>query len=124
MAHSCGVNNRMRAQVIAEWRGLPETPFPKDTAKSMGPLVNALMKELGLASRVTEEEIIGAWQEMVGEFLANHSKPSRLFEGILYVRVLQSSMKFELETTWKREILQKLKKRFGKAVRDVRFKMG
>ena len=82
---------------------MPETPFPKDTAKAMGPLVDALMKELGLGSRVTEEEIIAAWHEIVGEFLSNHSTPSRLFEGILYVRVLQASMKFELETTWTRE---------------------
>ena len=45
----------------------------------MGPLVDALMKELGLGSRVTEEEIIAAWHEIVGEFLSNHSTPSRLF---------------------------------------------
>lgn len=124
ITHRRRVNSRIKAKVIAEWRGLPEVPFIKDTAKSMGPLVNALMKELGLGNRVTEEEIISAWHEIVGEFLSNHSTPSRLFEGILYVRVLQASMKFELETTWKREILEKLKKRFGKSVRDVRFKMG
>ena len=118
------VNSRIKAQVIAEWRGLPEIPFTKDTSRAVGPLVSALMKELGLETRVKEEEIISAWQEIVGEFLANHSKPSRLFEGILYVRVLQASMQFELERTWKKEILLKLKKRFGKAVRDVRFKMG
>ncbi len=82
------------------------------------------MKELGLGNRVTEEEIIAAWHEIVGEFLSKHSKPSRLFEGILYVQVLQPSMKFELETTWKRDILQKIKKRFGKSVRDIRFKTG
>ena len=118
------MNSRIKAQVIAEWRGLPEEPFIKDSAKPVGPLIAALMKELGLGNRVTEEEITSAWHEIVGEFLSNHSRPIRLFEGILYIHVLQSSMKFELETTWKREILEKLKKRFGKSVRDIRFKMG
>ena len=118
------VNNRVKAQVIAEWRGLPEVPFTKDTSRAVGPLVHALMKELGLGSRMTEEEIIAAWHEIVGEFLAKHSTPTRLFEGILYVRVLQSSMQFELERTWKSEILKKLKTRFGRSIRDVRFKMG
>lgn len=118
------MNKRIKAQVIAEWRGLPEIPFPKDTAKPVGPLVGALMKELGLGSRLTEEEIIAAWHEIVGDFLSKHSKPHRLFEGILYIRVLQASMHFELERTWKSEILKKLKARFGKSVRDIRFKMG
>jgi hypothetical protein len=114
----------MKAQVLAEWRGLPEVPFTKDTSRPVGPLVNALMKELGLGGRMTEEEIIAAWHEIVGDFLSKHSTPTRLFEGILYVRVLQSSMQFELERTWKSEILRKLKARFGRSIRDVRFKMG
>jgi predicted nucleic acid-binding Zn ribbon protein len=120
----CGVNKRIKAQVIAEWRGLPEEPFPQDTSQPVGPLVAALMKDLGLSDRMTEEQIIAAWREIVGEFLAGHSKPSRLHEGILYVRVLQSSMMFELERTFRKEILEKLRKRFGRAIRDVRFKMG
>jgi predicted nucleic acid-binding Zn ribbon protein len=82
------------------------------------------MKDLGLSDRMTEEQIIAAWREIVGEFLAGHSKPNRLYEGILYVRVLQSSMMFELERTFRKEILEKLRKRFGRAIRDVRFKMG
>lgn len=122
--HAPGVNKRIKAQVIAEWRGLPEEPFPQDTSRAVGPLVAALMKDLGLSDRMTEEQIIAAWREIVGEFLAGHSKPSRLYEGILYVRVLQSSMMFELERTFRKEILDKLRKRFGRAIRDVRFKMG
>jgi len=27
---------QVRARVIAEWRGLPEQPFPRDTSKPIG----------------------------------------------------------------------------------------
>jgi hypothetical protein len=39
--------------------------------------------------------------------------------------VLQPSLHFELERVWKREIVDKLKKRFGaRVVRDVKFRIG
>jgi hypothetical protein len=48
-----------------------------------------------------------------------------LREGILYVRVLQPALHYELEQVSKIEILRKLKKRFGsKTIRDVRFRLG
>jgi predicted nucleic acid-binding Zn ribbon protein len=122
--HAVAVNKRIKAQVIAEWRGLPEEPFPQDTSQAVGPLIAALMKELGLSERMTEEQIISAWKEIVGDFLAGHSRPSGLHEGVLYVRVLQSTMLYELDRTFRKEILEKLRKRFGRLIRDVRFKMG
>jgi Dna[CI] antecedent, DciA len=48
-----------------------------------------------------------------------------LREGILYVRVLQPALHYELEQISKSEILRKLKQRFGgKPFRDVRFRVG
>ena len=115
---------QLRARVIAEWRGLPETPFPQDTSKPVGALVAKLMTQLGLADRMREEEIVAGWREVVGDFLAQHSQPLKLVEGVLYVRVLQPSMHFELERTWRPEIVKKLRARFGRAVRDVKFRVG
>ena len=46
-------------------------------------------------------------------FIAAHSTPVALREGVLYVRVLQPSLHFELEQIAKTEILRKLKRRFG-----------
>ena len=57
-----------------------------------------------------------------------HRRPLRavaLRDGILYVRVLQLSLHYELERIAKIEILRKLKQRFrGKTIRDVRFRLG
>jgi hypothetical protein len=118
------MNPRMRARVIAEWRGLPEEAFPRDTSKTVQSVLTKVIAELGLEGRMREEEILAAWKSIVGEFVAQHSSPQRLVEGVLYVRVLQPSMHFELERSWRTEILKKLKHRFGRSIRDVRFRVG
>ena len=114
----------LRARVIAEWRGYKEKPFPQDTSRSVGELLGAVMKEMGLGERLREEEVLGAWREVVGEFIALHSEPRRLVDGVLHVRVLQPSMLYELDRTMRPEVLRKLKARFGRKVREVKFRVG
>jgi predicted nucleic acid-binding Zn ribbon protein len=118
------VNPKLRARVIAEWRGLPERPFPADTSKPIGSVLEKVMADLGLGQRIREEEVRAAWREMVGDFIAQHSCPQRLVDGVLHVRVLQPSMLYELDRTLRQDIVAKLKKRFGRTVRDVRFRVG
>ncbi len=80
-----------------------------------------LMQRLGLRERLHETEVIDAWSKIVGEFIAAHSAPVALREGVLYVRVLQPALHYELEQISKPEILRKLKQRFGaKTIDDVR----
>lgn len=119
------MNARIRARVLEEWRGLPSASFTKDTAQPIAKLLPALLGKLGLQERIQEEEILTAWRDIVGEFLAEHSTPAGLRDGILAVRVLQSTVQFELERVLKSRILQKLQARFGKkTVRDIRFRLG
>ena len=119
------MNSSLRAAVIAEWRGLPERKTRPDRWQSPEELVPKLMKRLGLRERLRETEVIDAWSKIVGEFIAAHSAPVALREGILYVRVLQPALHYELEQVSKTEILRKLKQRFGgKTIRDVRFRVG
>jgi predicted nucleic acid-binding Zn ribbon protein len=119
------MNPSLRAAVIAEWRGLPEKKMRPDRWQSPADLVPKLMQRLGLRERLHETEVIEAWSKIVGEFIAAHSAPVALREGILYVRVLQPALHYELEQVSKIEVLRKLKKRFGgKTIRDVRFRVG
>ena len=114
-----------RAAVIAEWRGLPEKKLQRDRWQSPAELMPRLMQRLGLRERLRETEVIDAWSKIVGDFIAAHSAPVALREGILYVRVLQPALHYELEQISKSEILRKLKQRFGaKTIRDVRFRVG
>jgi predicted nucleic acid-binding Zn ribbon protein len=115
----------LRAVVIAEWRGLPERKTPTDRWQSPADLLPKLMQRLGLRERLREGEVIEAWAKIVGDFIAAHSAPVALRDGILYVRVLQPALHYELEQVSRREILRKLKLRFGgKTIRDLRFRVG
>lgn len=119
------MNPQLKARIIAEWRGLPEEPFPKDTAAEVGGLVESVLGKLGLKTRIREEEIKAAWREIVGDFLARHSAPAALENGTLVVHVLQPTVHFELERVWKRKLLLKLQEKFGKpTVREIRFRLG
>jgi len=115
----------LRAAVIAEWRGLPERKMRTDRWKLPAELVPKMMQRLGLRERLHETEVTETWSKIVGDFIAAHSAPVALRDGILYVRVLQPALHYELEQVSKPEILRKLKQRFGsKTIRDVRFRVG
>jgi predicted nucleic acid-binding Zn ribbon protein len=119
------MNPSLHALAIVEWRGLPEPKTRADRFQAAGDLVPKLMQRLGLRERLHETEVIDAWSKIVGDFIAAHSTPVALREGILYVRVLQPALHYELEQVSKIEILRKLKQRFGaKAIRDIRFRVG
>ena len=115
----------LRAAVIAEWRGLSEKKRQPERWQSAAELMPKLMQRLGLRERLRETEVIDAWSKIVGDFIAVHSTPVALREGVLYVRVLQPALHYELEQISKPEILRKLKQRFGtKTIRDIRFRVG
>jgi|SRR5215211_8221982 len=119
------MNAALRAAVIAEWRGLPEPKLRPDRWQSSGELLPKLMQRLGLRERLQETEVLEAWKQIVGDFIAAHSAPLSLREGVLYVRVLQPALHYQFETISKSEILRKLKQRFGaRIVRDLRFRLG
>ena len=119
------MNPSLRVAVIAEWRGLPEKKTRADRFQGTAELLPKIMQRLGLRERLHEAEVIDAWSKIVGEFIAAHSAPVALREGILYVRVLQPALHYELEQVSKIDILRKLKKRFGgRTIRDIRFRVG
>ena len=119
------MNAALRAAVISEWRGLPQKKIQPDRWQSPSELMPRLMQRLGLRERLRETEVIDAWSRIVGDFIAAHSAPVALREGVLYVRVLQPALHYELEQISKSEILRKLKQRFGgKTIRDIRFRVG
>jgi predicted nucleic acid-binding Zn ribbon protein len=107
--------------LLEEWRGLPEGERP-DRALSISSVLGELIPKLGLQNSIREADILAAWRGVVGDFISAHSRPERLVGGVLSVRVLQSSVRYELDRTWKPKILEKLRAEFGeKSVREIRF---
>ena len=115
----------LRERILAEWRGLREPPSRPDRAQPVALLLEKVMRNLGLSERLNEAQILGAWKEVVGDFIASHSCPSRLRDGVLYVQVIQPTVHYELDRIWKPQIVKKLKARFGaKVIREVKFRVG
>lgn len=115
----------IRTKVLSEWRGYREKAETADRTQSVADTLEKVMRQLGLAERLTEGQILAAWKDIVGEWFALHTCPDRIRDGVLYVRVVQSSVHYELDRNWKQRIIQKLKARFGGGkVRDVRFRVG
>ena len=118
------MNPRTRANLIADWRGYDE-PKPKpDRTQLAGAAATAFLKQLGLGEQMDEDELKRVWKEIVGDFLAVHSTPVRLKDGILVVQVMQSTVHYELDRMLKPKLLKKLKERFGaKRIREIRFRI-
>ncbi len=92
---------------------------------TVGAVLQTLAPQLGLESRLLEEEILTAWAEVVGPFFAAHSRPSRIQQGTLLVQVLQPTVLYELDRQWKAAIVAKLRERFGdRRVQTVKFRLG
>jgi predicted nucleic acid-binding Zn ribbon protein len=119
------VTPSLRAAVVAEWRGLPANKTRPDRWQAPADLLPKLMQQLGLSERLRENEVIDAWKQIVGDFIAAHSAPVSLRSGVLFVRVLQPALHYQFEQISKAEILRKLKQRFGaKIIREIRFRVG
>jgi predicted nucleic acid-binding Zn ribbon protein len=113
----------IRKRVLEEWRGLPEEPAPRDRCVTPADALKKLLRKLGLTERLNEQEIRQAWREIVGDFLAEHSLPVSVRDGVLIIQVIQPAVRYELDRSWKQSILRKLQARFGaRAVREVRFR--
>ena len=114
-----------RKRVIAEWRGYTEPRPVMHRIHPVSALVGKAVQDLGLGELVREDEVLRAWKDLVGDFIAAHSAPSSLKDGVLFVRVLQPTIHFELERVWRPRIIEKLKARFGpRVVRELRFRLG
>lgn len=113
----------IRKRVLADWRGMPDETEKPERCVSAAEALRKLLPRLGLTERLNEQEVQNAWREIVGGFLAEHSIPVSMREGVLVIQVLQPSVRYELDRTWKSEILRKLKARFGpKTVKEIRFR--
>jgi predicted nucleic acid-binding Zn ribbon protein len=116
------MNPHLRAAVLSEWRGLPQPEAKPDKLIAVEQAVEKFLHKLGLSERLEETQIQAAWQSLVGDFLAAHSSPVSLQDGTLTIRVSHPTVRYELETAWKKRILGHLRKCFPSAtVRKLRF---
>lgn len=93
-------------------------------ARNVDEIVTQVLKSWKLDERLREDDLAAAWQELVGDFIAQYTAPHSLNRGILVVRVLQPALHHSLMME-KPKLLKRLQARFGvKELKDIRFRHG
>ena len=115
---------RLRHDLIADWRGLDGDPLINLPAVGVNTLIPGILKAWKLDEQLREDDVAAAWQEIVGEFISRHTAPDGIKRGVLILRVLQPAIHHTLMME-KGQILRRLQERFGSgAIRDIRFRHG
>jgi len=97
----------------------------KGDLESIKETVTLILNHLKEKSLVKEEEFFVIWNKVIDKKIKDHIKPVRLRDNTLIVNVENSNWLFELETQYKEEILDKLKKEMKKIeIKDIRFRIG
>jgi predicted nucleic acid-binding Zn ribbon protein len=114
--------NRWAETALAEWRRYREPADHGRRTTALGEALRKCLPKLGLGDALDEAAVRRAWAGIVGPFIALQAVPDRIRGGVLFVKVHQSSVRFELERMWKAEIGKKLAAEFGAGkIREVRF---
>jgi len=82
----------------------------------------SLVRELGIAPKMAQYDVITVWAEVVGPQIARVSVPQRVENGVLFVTVATAPWRAELSMK-RLELLEKLNARIGtKVLNDIRFR--
>lgn len=73
----------------------------------LGSVLDEFLKNMGVERKIKEGMALERWSEIVGPYIAKVSKADRIENGVLYVKVINSSWKHHL-FMFKREIIKKL----------------
>lgn len=114
----------MRHRLMAAWRGTPDGPLMDLPTLNVADLAVKIVAQCGLANRVKLEDVLAAWEEVVGAFLFKLTRPDAIERGILTVRLMQPSAHHALSLE-KAKILKRLQTKLPDArIRDIRFRHG
>ncbi len=114
----------LRHRLVTAWRGVADGPILDLPMLNVGDLAVKIMAQSGLANRVKLEDILAAWEEIVGTFLFKLSRPDSMERGILTVRLMQPTAHHALSME-KGKILKRLQAKLPEAkIRDLRFRHG
>ncbi len=90
----------------------------------LGDILSGYLNQPGLRSKMREQKILNAWDQVVGKAIAEVTQPSRVRNHILQIRVINSVWMQELQFH-KPFMIQKLNELLGDpALQDLRFVLG
>lgn len=84
-------------------------------------IINQFFKENNRTQLLLETRAVELWKEVVGTFIAQKSKAKKICNGVLYVRVTEAALRFELCNS-RTEIINKINEKLGASVvKDIVF---
>lgn len=93
----------------------------RSEAKSVGEIINELLKEQNLEDKLCEHKALDLWPKVVGPLINQRTVERRVDRGILYVRITSAPIRQELSIN-KTSLLATLNKAVGKDVlKEIRF---
>jgi predicted nucleic acid-binding Zn ribbon protein len=89
--------------------------------RSLGEALPGLLRRWNLEGVLRDQQVTAVWSAVVGEKIAEHTRPVSVEAGLIMVEVDSPGWAMQL-TYLKPEIIKKLQRRVGKeSVTDVRF---
>lgn len=91
----------------------------------MGAILPKLLAEVGRKAANRPDIILAAWPDVIGACLAPMTKALAFTEGVLVVKVNNSTLHSLLVQHEKGKLIRALKKRFPRVgLKDIRFRIG
>jgi len=88
----------------------------------LGNVIDALMRQLGMQTKLKQYDIVALWPSIVGEQIASMTGIDRIENNVLVVKVTAAPWRTEL-TFRKKEILEKVHAAMNSdSIKDIRFR--
>lgn len=114
----------IRTRILREWRGFDEAANLEQGIQKPADFMAAILKQAGMSDGLDEDEVRKVWSDLAGDFIAQHTEPVSVKDGILQLRVTQPAMRFHLEQM-KPMLLKRIQAKFDKSrIKAVHFKHG
>ncbi len=95
------------------------------TGRLLADVLPAVMKELSAAFRDRPDLVLAAWPEIIGEKLAPMTHAASFEEGLLFIKVKNSSLYSLLSQHERPRLLRSLREKFPSVtIRNIIFRMG
>ena len=115
---------RARNKILIQWRGGIDPPNSARNIHQPTEYLDELLKVVGLSDGVDEQRLKESWSRVAGDFVAQHSEPDSIKNGVLVLKVVQPMMKFHLQQMTGK-LLENLRGELGRdTVKQIVFKIG
>ncbi len=108
----------LRALTLKQWRLAEPVKDPIRNISHAAESLDKILEELGATGGLEEKQLQDAWLKVAGDFIAKNAKPESLKKGVLVLRVVQPTLKFQLEQM-KGKLLQNFRRELGEGVVKV-----